>query len=273
MSSLAVKYQNSLNSISFRNFNAVEFDIFMTICAVMKEKGLNEITFNFDKLKELAKYQNKNNEKFNQDIKNLNKKLSNLNYFYEDEHQYIYFVLFTGYKIDFDNQTVDISINPKFYSILNGLTGGFTRFELQEFTNLKSTYSKSIYRLLKQYKSVGKREFSIDEFRHLLDVPASYKMGDIDKKVLQPSLKELKNYLHGLKIKKTYANTKGRPVKSLIFSFKAETNFDRQQEKYKNKESIGLEKDNLYKNPELLSNDKNNEAESLRQQFLDLENS
>jgi len=273
MSDLAVKYQNSLNSVSFRNFNAVEFDIFMTICAIMKEKGLNEITFHFDKLKKLSKYQNKNNENFNQDIKNLYKKLSDLNYFYEDEHQFVYFVLFTGYEIDFDNQTVNIAINPKFYHILNGLTGGFTRFELQEFTSLNSSYSKTIYRLLKQWKTTGIRNFKIEEFRHLLDIPDSYRMTDINRQIINPCIKELKPYFKGLKLKKKYANTKGRPVSELIFTFKAETNFDRQQEKYKNKESIGKQKDELYKNPELLSNDKNNEAESLRQQFLDLENS
>ena len=49
-----VKYNNNFNNIGLRNFNANELDILMAICSRMREKGEEEITFHFDKLKKLS---------------------------------------------------------------------------------------------------------------------------------------------------------------------------------------------------------------------------
>lgn len=60
-----------------------------------------------------------------------------------------------------------VSVNKRFDFFLNELTSNFTRFELEEFTNLESKYSKAMYRLLKQWRTVGKKEWSIEDFRYL----------------------------------------------------------------------------------------------------------
>ena len=96
------------------------------------------------------------------------------------------FVLFTKYKIDKDKKTVNIAVNEDFYWVLNELTQKFTKFELSEFISLKSTYSKECYRRLKQYRNTGMWIVEIDEFRRLLDIPNSYKSGNIDQRVLKP---------------------------------------------------------------------------------------
>ncbi|WP_144487898.1 replication initiation protein, partial [Bacillus subtilis] len=70
--------------------------------------------------------------------------------------------------------------------ILNSITNNFTKFELKEMTNLKSTYSKNMFRILKQYKHTGYMKIKIDDFRERLDVPKSYRMTDINKNVLKP---------------------------------------------------------------------------------------
>ncbi|MBX5320310.1 hypothetical protein CD155_11055 [Staphylococcus caprae] len=48
-----------------------------------------------------------------------------------------------------------VSINPELKHILNEITGNFTKFELKEMTQLKSSYAKNMFRLLKQYKHTG----------------------------------------------------------------------------------------------------------------------
>ena len=48
-----------------------------------------------------------------------------------------------------------VAVNPRFSFLLNDLTSQFTRFELAEFTALKSSYAKETYRRLKQYRQTG----------------------------------------------------------------------------------------------------------------------
>lgn len=49
------------------------------------------------------------------------------------------FVLFHHYEIDLNKETEEIGVNPKLEYILNQLSKEFTKFELEEFTNLRSS--------------------------------------------------------------------------------------------------------------------------------------
>ena len=50
-SELAVKYQNELNLVALKQFNAKEMNLFFALCARMKDKGLDSIIFSFEELK------------------------------------------------------------------------------------------------------------------------------------------------------------------------------------------------------------------------------
>lgn len=224
MSKLAVKYNNDLNSIPLRNFTSSELNIFLTICANIKEKDCDLVTYDFDKLRELARYESTSVDRFVTDLKSTYSKLLATSYTIEDERYIESFTLFNRYKIDKEEQTVEIQVNENFKYILNDLNlGNFTRFELREYTDINSTYSKALYMRLKQWKSTGKWEVAIDEFKRVMSVPDSYKMGDIDKRILNPGLLDLTPFFKGLKIEKLDRNNKksgkGRPVKKLVFTF------------------------------------------------------
>ena len=215
-----VKYNNNFNNISLRNFNANELDILMAICSRMKEKGEEEITFHFDKLKKLINYSDNTSATFVKDLESTYDKLISIKLKVGDERRFIKFVLFTRYSVDVDEKTVDIAVNKEFAWVLNELNVTFTAFELKEFISLKSSYAKEFYRRMKQFKSTGKWNISLEDFKRIMDVPVNYRMCDIDVWVLKPIQKELKEK-YGLKIQKTY-NTKGRgrpAVSGFIFTF------------------------------------------------------
>lgn len=88
-------------------------------------------------------------------------------------------------------------------------------------THLKSTYSKNMFRLLKQYKHTGYFKIQIDDFRERLDIPKSYRMTHINQKVLTPIIKELSMIFNNLHISKIKAK-KGRKIEWLEFTFDAE---------------------------------------------------
>ncbi|NLZ74132.1 MAG: replication initiation protein, partial [Bacteroidales bacterium] len=75
MSKLAVKYNNDLNTMPLRDFKAVELDIFMAICASVKEKGTELVVYDFESLKRLSKYEQTSNEVFVKDLESTYDKL------------------------------------------------------------------------------------------------------------------------------------------------------------------------------------------------------
>lgn len=219
-----VKYHNDMNTVALRKFNSLEMNIFISICSKMKEKNEEIIEFSFDKIKELAKIEGEYSiEKFGKMLDSVYEKLLKTSIKIGNDRRWVRFVLFTKYEIDLDKQTVTIQVHSEFKWVLNELTAKFTRFELEEYVDFKSSYTKEFYRRMKQFKTTGIWKISLKEFREQLDIPKSYATYDIDKAVLSPILKELKKE-YKLKIKKIYSkNGVGRPkLSGFEFRFKPE---------------------------------------------------
>ncbi len=216
-----VCYKNELNLIPMRNFNSVEMDLFFSICSRMREKGTEPIKFNFNDLKQLSDYKPTSNIRFVNDIQSVYKKLLSLQYTERDGHMIRGFVLFHHYEIDLNKETEEIGVNPKLEYILNQLSKEFTKFELEEFTNLRSSYAKTAYRQLKRFRKTGYAIFTIEQFRELFCVPESYQMYNINQKIIKPIESELSQYFNGLKIKKIKAKG-GRTITHIEFTFQGE---------------------------------------------------
>ena len=225
MANIKVRYKNELNLVPMRNFDSVEMNLFFSICAKMKDKGLSKVQFTFEDLRELSAYKPTSIKRFSDDLEAVYNKMLQLTYRTEEAGIREKFVLFTGYRIDENNQTVDISVNPELAYIINELSSEFTKFELQEFTGIRSSYAKTMYRLLKQYRSTGFYIVKIEDFREILSIPNSYQMSDIDKQVLKPIKNELSEFFDSLKIKKIKAR-KGNRIAMIEFRFKEKQEFE-----------------------------------------------
>ena len=198
-----IVYKNDMNTVPLRKFNPIELDLFFTIVGQMRDKGLSEVVYKFDELKELSNYnQTKGIERFIKDLESTYDKLISLNVKIGTSRKWTKFVFFTRYSIDMDNQIISIATNTEFEHLINKLTGNFTKLELEEFTELKSSYSKTAYRLLKQYRKTGYVVYEIDKFLELFCVPSSYKQYHINQRVLQPIKDELSVSFKNFKINK-----------------------------------------------------------------------
>ena len=80
-----------------------------------------------------------------------------------------------------------------------------------------------MYRLLKQWRTVGRKEFSVDDLKRILDTPESYRPSEIDRLILKPILEQLSPYFVGLKVKKIKSNKRGNPVLGYEFTWNPET--------------------------------------------------
>ena len=223
MAGETVVYKNDLNLVPLRKFTSTEINLFFAMCNKLKEKETNTLHLSFDELKELSNYSPKtrNINRFVKDLDDVYKKMLELTIRYEDDEVIERFVLFNHYRIHKRDQYLEISTSPNLKHILNSITSNFTKFELKEMTNLKSTYSKNMFRILKQYKHTGYMKIKIDDFRERLDIPKSYRMTDINKNVLKPIVTELNAIFNNLHINKIKAK-KGRKIEWLEFIFDPE---------------------------------------------------
>lgn len=212
-----IKYHNDMNLIAFNDFSQRELNIFFSLCLLMKDKGTGEITLSYNDIKKIIPDRFESNKKFEEILESVYDKLLRLRLETRDKNKIEKFILFTSYKIHVNEKIITINTNSDYSYILNNLSKNFTLFELQEFNELSSTYSKHMFRLLKQYKHTGYYKVSVDEFKRLLNVPESYTMRKITDKILSIVLKELSDNFIDLKVNKI---KDGRVIKFLEFSFK-----------------------------------------------------
>ena len=187
-----VKYNNHMNLINFDSFTATDFNVFFALCSIFKEKGDTCITLSFSEIKRLIDYKSTSQERFIEDLNTMNTKLQQVNSKTKVNNITLSLILFPTYIIDENKKTLSIRINPDFAFLLNDLTSHFTLFELKEFVGLKSKYSKTLYRMLKQWRSVGQYEINdLDKFKAMMDIPASYSNSRITARCITPAITEL----------------------------------------------------------------------------------
>lgn len=189
-----VRYNNGLNTVALRKFTPVEMNLFWAVCSKMKRKGTETVEFDFDTFKELSNYDRREKDRFYNDLKDMFDKMKNLNYYFEDESYYEQLMLFQRFAIDKDKEKVIIQASERFEFILNSIGTNFTRFELENLTILDSSYVKELYRQLMQFRDnktkSGYWAVTVADFRSSLDVPDSYRMSDIDKRIFRKAKEE-----------------------------------------------------------------------------------
>jgi len=221
MANEVVKHHNDLNTVIMRKWNAEEMNFFFAIITKVRDEGTRLMKFDTDELRNLAS-KDFHLDRWSQTMKSVADKVVDLKYYERTEHSYAVMNLFSYFRVDEKECIVEVEVSSKFEYVINKLEAQFTQYELAEFTNIRSTYAKTAYRLLKQWRTVGRKEFKIDEFKTLLDMPNSYKSSEIDRAVVKPILKQLSPYFEGLKVKKIKSNKRGNPVLGYEFTWNPE---------------------------------------------------
>ena len=226
---MMIKYHNNLNKIALKGFNQRELGIFFAICSIMKEKGIQELEITFSELERIVGISFKDKSELVDYIRNMSRKLLDLKIESSENGVFINFVLFRTLITDTNTEKLTIRVNEDFSYILNDLTKHFTLFELKDFNQLNSIYAKHLYRLLKQFKYTGMFRIEISEFRRLFDIPISYRMTDINRRVLTPAMKEVSQFFTSLTLIK---EKEGKNIKYLKFTF------DKEKRSIANEDSI-----------------------------------
>lgn len=249
MSNEVVKYHSDLNTVAMRNWTSEQMNFFFAVVAKAREQGTRELEFTKEQLVDLTRYSDMHNERFEKTIEDMVMKLSELKYIERTTRSLQVMTLFSLFRVDWTNDyssmNVKIKTSEEFEYVLNQLNANFTIWELAEFTKIRSTYAKSMYRLIKQWRTIGKKEYPLNELKQLLAIPKSYTISDIDKVVIAPITKELPPYFKGLKIKKIKSNKKGNPVTGYEFTWQAEQTGTWVDDKFNSEKTTGPRKETL----------------------------
>lgn len=113
-----------------------------------------------------------------------------------------------------------VEISKCFKPYLLELKNNYTLYILKNVLKLNSVYSIRTYELLKQFESLQKRVFTIDEYKSLLGIQNKYDNYDLKRKVLDPSKSEI-NKLTDLTIDYTLTG-RGKKAKIEFYITKKE---------------------------------------------------
>ena len=226
MSVEVVKYHNDFNKVGLGSFNELEQNLLFGILVECRNKQDIEFELSADDLARFVKVRrNVTNDELFKMACDLSKNFLKLDFrvVKRDGNRICrgFFNLFETLvvcSIECDNyeilEKIIIKVNPDFAYLINQLAKHFTQFELEEFIFLKGRYTKTLYRYLKQFRITGVWRVTWDNFKMLLDIPKSYKMCDIDKQILEPSVKQLQEPLNLFERARTpFKNLKYRKIK------------------------------------------------------------
>ncbi|MFP6021308.1 replication initiation protein [Helicobacter pylori] len=255
-------YHNNANKVNLGKLSEREANLLFAIFQRLKDQGNTLIRFEPQDLKRMIMVKsNLTNRQLLQVLKNLLDNISGANFWiirehvengeiYEDHTSYMLFKQFE-IRIHKPTQTIeylDVQLNDSYQYLLNnlGMGGQYTSFKLLEFQQVRGKYAKTLYRLLKQYKSTGILSVEWSQFRELLDIPKDYTMPNIDKFVLKIALKELRKIypFEHLSYKKERKSHDKRKVTHIDFYFEqlpqGETKQQKQKDKQRAKRDIKL---------------------------------
>ena len=104
-----------------------------------------------------------------------------------------------------------------------------------DLLGIKGKYSKRLYSLLGQFDHAGKYWTSMEKFRKLLEIPESYKMANIDQRVIEKAKEQLKEKA-GIEITDVKKIKKGRKIAKIEFYFEYTEKGEQLKEDLKTKE-------------------------------------
>lgn len=114
---------------------------------------------------------------------------------------------------------VGLRFSKEILPFISNLSREFTKYSLSDIAGMSSAYAIRIYELLSQYRSIGKREISVESLRTMLELGKRYPLfADLKRWVIDTTVDQINEY-SPLSVKYEQKKT-GRKVTHIQFSFK-----------------------------------------------------
>lgn len=192
----------------FEEFTSREYSIFYSIIFLSIDYLENEyITISLKNIKTTSTVEFNRFEEYIEILKSIGQKLKKT-------------IPNIKFYINMDYNVLIIEVSESIKSLFTLESEKFTTENISTFNLLKSKYAKRLYRLLIIYGEENVCNLSINIFKEAMNIPLNYMFSDINKRVINPALAELREYLNNLTVDKV---KEGRSIVSLQFRWNANT--------------------------------------------------
>lgn len=204
---------------SIKKYDPVQLKLFYNMLYKFKVNNhyqngdiCDEIEIYLDEIKQITKKGHHTKDCIKDIINNMPREI-----FYDKDNKYGVQSVFSYINYDFEDDCMRYKLDEVFGEYLIQILEKFTIIELNELASLSSKYSQRLYELARRYLGQNHFRMKIEDFRSYFRIPESYKMCNIDKKVLEPATKQLnKNTNIVCSYKK---EKKGKNISHILFTF------------------------------------------------------
>lgn len=198
-----IMYHNDLNKFNFYLFDELEQNIILGVFLNAHNKSMRGFSLSPSDIAKFLPQRKPSNAEILERVRKLRKGIFKMDYEEITENEegiintfYNVFSSFTIKSRKSDNEEIifeslDIKINEDFLYLVKNLLDHFTKFDLEEFLFLSGKYTKILYMHLKQFRTTGEWIVRFEDFKRLFNVPNSYKMSDIDSRIIKPAITQL----------------------------------------------------------------------------------
>ena len=201
-----VKYHNDLNKLKFYLFGELEQNILMGVFLNARFHNTKEFILNADDIAKFLPQRNPSKQEIFNRVMSLRENLFKIDYTHEIKLdngliELSFYNIFSVFTLVYTTENrefeyLKIKISDDFSYLIHNITKFMTQFELEEFLFLNGKYAKALYIHLKQFRTTGIWRVKWDDFKEILGIPSSYKICDIDKRILNPCVEQLSSPLN-----------------------------------------------------------------------------
>lgn len=223
-----VKYKNDLNDFELGRLSPNQANLFTYL--VFKLKNKDFVTATYDEVSKKLDLP-KDNRYFKKLLVESYTRIMDIKYYNIKVHENgntsgTIAHIFDLFDWDDDKEEITIKVNEANKYLFTELQKEFTQFHLSDFVEINGSHAKTLYRILKQWRTIGEVPLiTVDKVKFLFGLKKNYRIDNIDNRVLKPAIEELQPYFNNLVVHKKYEKRKsrGRPkLEGYSFTFDKE---------------------------------------------------
>lgn len=238
---IQVVYHNGFNDYVIQKLEKREHNLLMGMLWKMKNKGTNQVYVTFDEIYSFMGGKRVSTKELLSFLDTMMEKLQLMRYqarfdSVSKNEKFGFVNLFTKGIVDPEARVLELEIQQELAFMFNSLEeGNYTSFRFIDSRDAKTITSKALMKHLSQFASTGIFKISADSLRLAIDCPDSYTNSTMNKKLINPAIKELTPYFPGLTVEKTLDK---RRIVAYTFKFTPQKKVREWDEnKYKKKSS------------------------------------
>lgn len=186
-----VKWGNAMNGPNLASLNNTQINLFTGVCAQLLEMDHHLVRIPYKIVRELIQYKPTSRARYLDEIGKAANVLLDFKVDYYVDNVLVMGNLFSTFFLDADSGDITVRVNPDTSWVLNNLTTSFTALMQKSVLAITSKYTKLLYFQLMQWRTVGERNFTIEEVSTLLGAPKSYSTKKLTAVILKPAIQQL----------------------------------------------------------------------------------